>query len=72
MPNFLEVEKENIKKSGINAPRIPLKDEDPSKKTLLRGSIQNGGTRDFENMNFYCLQLSSKYDNAIPSYYFVL
>ena len=32
MPNFFEVEKENIKKSGIDAPRIPLKDEDPSQK----------------------------------------
>ena len=42
-------------------PRIPIK-----------GGIKDGGTHDFENVNFYCLQLSSKYDNAIPSYYFVL
>ena len=34
MPKFLEVEKENIKKiSWIKAPRIPLKDEDPSQNS---------------------------------------
>ena len=34
MPNFLKVEKENNKeKSGIDVPRIPLKDEDPSQNS---------------------------------------
>ena len=34
MPKFLEVEKENIKKKSlIKAPRIPLKDGDPSQNS---------------------------------------
>ena len=73
MPKFLEVGKENIKKKfWIKAPRIPLKDEDPSQKFLFRGRIQNGGTHDFEDVSFYCFQLSSTNDNAFPSYCFVL
>ena len=68
MLKFFEVEKKTLKKSGINAPRIPLKDEGPSQNSSLGGGgIQNGGTHDFVNLNFYCLQLSSKYDNAITS-----
>ena len=34
MPNFLEEEKENIKKSEIRVPRIPLKDGDPSQNSF--------------------------------------
>ena len=34
MPKFLEVEEENMKKkSWIKAPRIPLKDENPSQSS---------------------------------------
>ena len=38
---FLDVEKENLKKkSWIKAPRIPLKDEDPSQNSSQGGEFK--------------------------------
>ena len=72
MPKFLEVEKENMKKNiGLRLPEFLLRMK-ILPEFLLRGKIQNGGTHDFEDVNFYCFLLSSKNDNAVPSYYFGL
>ena len=60
------------KNQGFHAPRNPCYETGNFPEFLLRGRIQNGGTHDFEDVNFYCFLLSSKYDNAIPSYCFVL
>ena len=61
MPKFLDVEKENMNKKSLGV-RLP--------EVLLRMKILPRIPLKGENSKWW--HLSSKYDNAIPSYCFVL
>ena len=60
---FQRKNESNKTNQGFHAPRIPCYGTGSFPEFQLMGKIQNGGTHAFEEVDFYCFQISSKYDH---------